>query len=76
MEELTRYIFQNITNYPDQVKIKTEQEGEKLNIEVEVHEEDMPRVIGKGGKVIRSIRNLLKVAAQKENLWINLKLGE
>lgn len=76
MKELTEFILKNIVNHPDAVEIKEEKKDDQVNLKIRVHPDDLPRVIGKEGKVIRSIRNLVKIAARKKNLWVNLELEE
>lgn len=76
MKNLVEFILKNITSYPADLKITEEKEDDRVNIKIKVNQKDMPRVIGKEGKIIRSIRNLAKVAARKQNLWVNIELEE
>ncbi len=66
--ELTKYLVENLVKNPDKVQITlTENESEKV-ITVVVDEEDMGSVIGKGGKVANSIRNIVQAAAYTNKL--------
>ena len=42
-----------------------------MTIELRVHAEDMGKVIGKQGRIAKSIRTLVKAAAAKENKQIH-----
>ncbi|MBI3326339.1 MAG: KH domain-containing protein [Nitrospinae bacterium] len=42
----------------------------------EIDTADMGKVIGKNGKIIRAIRNVIKIPAIKQNKKINVTLGE
>jgi predicted RNA-binding protein YlqC (UPF0109 family) len=76
MKDSLHYIVSAIVDSPDAVVVE-EQEGDGiLNLIVTVAKEDMGKVIGKEGKVIRSIRNIMKIKAMKENIRVNISLAE
>lgn len=77
MKETLHFIVSSIVDAPDAVSVE-EQEGEGgiINLIVTVAKEDMGKVIGKEGKVIRSIRNIMKIRAMKEDIRINISLAE
>lgn len=77
MKDTLHFIITSIVDDPDAVSIE-EQTGEEgiLNLVVTVAKDDMGKVIGKEGKVIRSIRNIMKIKAMKENVRINISLAE
>lgn len=65
MKKLVEFIVKNIVDDESSVKVvDEEQEGVKI-IKLTVGKEDMGKVIGKNGKVIRSIRNLVKIKSIK-----------
>ena len=74
MKQLTQYILENITRHPNDVSIQEEKEDQKINLSISLNEEDVPKVIGKEGKVIRSIRNIVKTSARKKDLLVNLTI--
>lgn len=77
MKDLLSFIVENIVNNASEVVINelTTPSGE-VTLELKVSPEDMGLVIGKGGKVIKSIRNLIRTRAILENKRINLVLVE
>lgn len=76
MKDTLRYIISAIVDDPDAVKIEEKDEDGLLNLIVTVAKEDMGKVIGKEGKVIRSIRNIMKIKAMKHDVRINITLAE
>ena len=70
MKELLLYIARSLVDHPDQVSV-TELEGEETVLELRVAPEDMGKVIGKQGRIAKSIRTLVKAAAAKENKQIH-----
>lgn len=76
MKETLEYIVTSLVEDPDQVTIHEEEQDGILNFTVSVAKDDMGRIIGKEGKVIRSIRNIMKIKAMKQNKRINISLAE
>lgn len=67
MQKLVEYITQALVDNPDKVVV-TQVNGEKaVVLEVRVASEDMGKVIGKQGKIVKAIRTVIKAAATKEN---------
>lgn len=65
MKQLIEYIVSNIVNHPESVVITEEQTEDKEATKylIKVDPEDVGRVIGKEGKVIKSIRQIVRIAA-------------
>ena len=76
MKDALTYIITNLVNDPQSVAIAEESTPEGIIFTVTVAKEDMGKVIGKEGKVIRSIRNVMKIIAIKQNKRINIQLAE
>ena len=76
MKDTLHYIITAIVDAPDAVEIEEREEEGILNLIVTVAKEDMGKVIGKEGKVIRAIRNIMKIKAMKHNVRINISLAD
>lgn len=66
MKELVEYMAKSLVNNPDQVEVIEVNGTRSVILELRVAQEDMGRVIGKGGKVANAMRTLLRVAAAKQ----------
>ncbi len=64
MKELVEHIVKSLVDYPDQVQVAQVEDGNNTIVELRVASDDMGRVIGKGGRVINSIRALAQVRAE------------
>jgi len=73
MEDLLSYIIKNITGTEKFEVVKNENEGLTL-FTVKVPSEYVGLVIGREGKCIKAIRNLLKVRATLENVRADLNI--
>lgn len=76
MNDTLHYIISSIVDNKDQVHIDEHEEEGVTILTVSVAQEDMGKVIGKEGKVIRSIRNIMKVKAMKENKRVSISLAD
>lgn len=67
MKELLEYIAKSLVDYPADVSV-TEVDGEQSTVlELRVNDADMGKVIGKQGRIAKSIRAVMKAAAGKDN---------
>ncbi|MCI9540767.1 MAG: KH domain-containing protein [Lachnospiraceae bacterium] len=67
MKELVEVIAKALVDNPDEVVV-TETENEKaIIVELKVASADTGKVIGKGGRIAKSIRSVVKAAAAKDD---------
>ena len=76
MKDTLEYIISSIVDEPDAVKITEEDTNGITHYTVTVAKDDMGKVIGREGKVIRSIRNIMKIKAMKQGAKISIALAE
>lgn len=74
--EICHKILEAIVSKPEDIEVTIEETDGNYNVSVKVAKEDMGRVIGKGGKIIKAIRNLLKIRAIKAGERVNITLVE
>ncbi|MBP3719434.1 MAG: KH domain-containing protein [Eubacterium sp.] len=65
MKDLVELIAKSLVDNPDSVVVKETTDDNTINIELTVAPEDMGKVIGKGGRIAKSIRTVVKAAASK-----------
>lgn len=73
---LVEHVAKALVNAPDKVFVDQFDEDGEVVIELEVAEDDMGRVIGKGGKIARAMRNLLHAAGDKADQRYDLEILE
>lgn len=76
MKDILLKLVCAIVEKPDEVKVEEEDQEGTTNFTVTVDKEDMGRIIGKNGKVIRAIRNIMKIPAIKNDKRIFITLSE
>ena len=75
MKELVEVIAKALVDCPDEVVV-TETENEKaIVLELRVAQSDMGKVIGKSGRIAKSIRSVVSAAASKTNKNVIVKIN-
>ncbi len=67
MKQILLDITKAIVEDPDSVLVTEKVSGDTVVLELSVAKQDMGRVIGKEGKIAKSIRTVMRAAASKEN---------
>ncbi|MBI3984622.1 MAG: KH domain-containing protein [Candidatus Levybacteria bacterium] len=76
MKDTLNYIVSSIVEKETAVEISETEENGILNFVIKVDPTDMGRIIGKNGKVIKAIRNIMKIPAMKQNKKVFISLSE
>ena len=73
MKELLLYIARNLVEHPEQVTVESF-EGDPLVLELRVAPEDMGKVIGRGGRIAKEIRTIMKAVAQRKGVRVSVEI--
>ena len=73
MKELLEVMIKGLVDHKDQVSVEETVTKDTLVLSVKVAQADMGQVIGKQGKMAKSIRNVMKAVASKEHKKINVE---
>lgn len=76
MKDTLASIVSSLVDNPKSVAVVEEETNGFVQLTLTVAKEDMGKIIGKEGKVIRSIRNIMKIKALKHNKKIAIALQE
>lgn len=74
VEQLVKYLVTSLVDHPDDVSVAVKQEGEDTTYEVTMHEEDVGKVIGRQGRVIKAIRTLVRSAGSTDGAHIDVEI--
>ena len=76
MKEFLEYIIKEIVTKPESIEIDEIKKGDMFIYKIRAAEEDMGLLIGKEGRTIKSIRNMAKAKAIKDDVRISVILEE
>jgi hypothetical protein len=68
VKELLEYIARELVENPDAVEVNEVHDDRGILLQLTVDPEDMGKVIGKGGRTARAIRQVVKAAAIREEV--------
>lgn len=74
--QFLEYVVKALVAHPDDIKIKRTVDEMGVLMTLDVHPDDMGKVIGRAGNTAKAIRILLRVVGMKNNSRINLKINE
>jgi predicted RNA-binding protein YlqC (UPF0109 family) len=67
MKELVEVIATSLVDHPEEVVVTEKETDKSIIVELKVAPEDMGKVIGKQGRIAKSIRTVVKAAATKDD---------
>ena len=66
MKELLEYLARSLVDQPDDVRVDVIEGESSLVFQLHVAQDDVGKVIGRQGRIAKSLRTLVKAAAVKE----------
>jgi predicted RNA-binding protein YlqC (UPF0109 family) len=70
------FVVKALVERPDDVKITRTVDEMGVLMSLDVHKDDMGKIIGREGNTAKAIRTLLRVVGMKNNARVNLKINE
>ena len=74
MRALLDYVAKALVDDPSAVVVTETQDGDFRKFHLQVAEPDVGKVIGRGGRIAKAIRALLKVMATRDGSKVNLEI--
>jgi uncharacterized protein len=75
-QEFLEYVVTTLVDHPESVKIDRKVDEMGVLMTLDIHPEDMGKIIGRQGNTAKAIRTLLRVVGMKNNARVNLKINE
>ena len=76
MIELIKFIVGSFAEKPENVTIDTKETGKEIKVTVTLDESDMGKVIGRGGKLAKALRTIVRACTQKESKKYTIEIKE
>ena len=76
MKELIVNIVQPLVDHPDDVSVTENSDEKNITYVLSVNKEDMGKIIGKQGRVIKAIRTVVYAAGTGYKKRIHLEINE
>ena len=76
MKKLLIDLASAIVDVPEEVEVCERMEGDTLHLELSVAKNDMGKVIGKGGRIAKAIRTVMKASSTKNDQHVVVDIVE
>ena len=75
-QQFLETVVKALVDHPDAVKINRTVDEMGVLLTLDVHAEDMGKIIGRSGNTAKAVRTLLRVVGMKNDARVNLKINE
>jgi predicted RNA-binding protein YlqC (UPF0109 family) len=76
LENLLLVLARSLVEEPDKVEVSGTETDSRVDLELRVAQEDMGKIIGRGGRTIRAIRTVVKAASVKVGKRVNVEVPD
>ena len=76
MKKTLEYIISQLVDHPEEVSIEERSEERGIILVIHANQTDVGKIIGKSGRIIRAIRDLIKIIAAKHESYVDVVLAE
>jgi predicted RNA-binding protein YlqC (UPF0109 family) len=74
MRELVVFLIGHLVDDPSQAEVTAERRGSSVHIDLRLPEDDLGKVIGRGGRIAKAIRTVLLIAGSRHHLRVSLDI--
>ena len=74
MKAFVEWVAQRLVDHPDAVDVREVDGPNSIVVEVRVAPDDLGKVIGRGGRVIKAIRTLARAAATRSGKRVTVEI--
>ncbi len=74
MEGLVRYLVTSLVDAPEEVTVTSRQDGTLTVFDVELAPDDIGKVIGRRGRIIKAIRTVVRAAGGADGAHVDVEV--
>ena len=76
MKDTLLFLLSKIVDHPDDISVEETQDMDKIILTIHANPEDIGKIIGKSGRIIKALRDIIKLMATKERTYVDVVLSE
>lgn len=76
MKKTLESLLAELVDHPEDIKVTEENSERGTVLVIHANQEDIGKIIGKSGRIIRAIRDLIKIIAAKHEAFVDVVLAE
>ncbi len=74
MKALVELVTRSLVDHPEAVEVRVVESPHTTTVEVQLSPEDVGKIIGRGGRVIKAIRSLARAAATRSGKRVTVEI--
>lgn len=74
LRDLVSWLVNQLVDEPENVTVDAEQRGSSVQVQVRLPEADLGKVIGRGGRIAKSMRTALMIVGSRHHLRVSLDI--
>jgi predicted RNA-binding protein YlqC (UPF0109 family) len=74
VKELLEFLARELVDNPEAVAVTESQDDRGVLLQLRVDPDDMGKVIGRGGRIARAIRQVVKAAAVRDGVFVHVDI--
>ena len=76
LEDLLLFLARSLVDEPEKVEVEGRETDSRVELTLRVAPDDVGKVIGRGGRIVKAIRTVLKAASVKANKRVNVEVAD
>lgn len=76
MKKTLEFLLAQLVDHGEDLSIEEKKEDQGTIFVIHANREDLGKIIGRSGRIIRAIRDLIKLMAAKHNTYVDVVLAE
>jgi len=73
--ELLAYLARELVDEPDAVRVESEERDGSLVLYLHVATDDVGKVIGRGGRIVRALRTVVRASSVREGQRVQIEIA-
>jgi predicted RNA-binding protein YlqC (UPF0109 family) len=76
LAELLGYLARELVDDPDSVRVESEERDGAVVLRLHVAPDDVGKVIGRGGRIVRALRTLVRASAVRDGRRVLVEIAD
>ena len=76
LESLLLFLARSLVDEPEKVEVEGRETDSRVDLTLRVAQGDIGKVIGRGGRIVKAIRIVMKAASVKEGKRVNVEIAD
>ena len=76
LENLLLFLARQLVDEPDKVEVSGKETDSRVELTLRVAEGDVGKVIGKGGRIVKAVRTVMKAASVKARKRVSVEVAD